>query len=157
MAAPGFVGYNESMRAARGLVIAGFGLLLAVPAAAQPGAVPQAPTPGVQIQTVPAVPAEREARVVAPPLHYETTRPPDADVYPNPQGVKVEHDPAFIEPLAKRYETANGSGRVGFSGWTAPNAPVGSPVSGWRDVSGWFALGFSVTWDGPPAPKARPR
>jgi hypothetical protein len=24
-------------------------------------------------------------------------------------------------------------------------------------VSGWFALGFSITWDGPPAPKARPR
>ena len=144
------------MHAVRGLVFAGLGILLAVPAAAQ-SVVPEAPKPGVHIQTVPTVPPEREARVVAPPLHYETTRPPDADVYTHPEGVKVEHDPAFIEPLSKRYETANGSGRVGFSGWTAPNAPVGSPVSGWRDVSGWFALGFSVTWDGPPAPKARPR
>ena len=97
----------------------------------------------------------RNERVVPPPLHYETTRPPDTDFYP--QGTKVEHDPAFIEPLASRYETANGSGWVGLSGWTAPNPPIGTAVSGWRDVSGWFALGFSVTWDGPPAPKSRPR
>jgi hypothetical protein len=88
-------------------------------------------------------------------LHYETTRPPDTDYYP--QGTKVEHDPAFIEPLASSYENAEGSGRAGLSGWTAPNTPVGSPVGGWRDVSGWFALGFSVTWGGPPAaPKAAP-
>ena len=144
------------MRVSRTLVIAGLGVVLAGPAAAQQGAVPQAPKPGVQIQSKPSTPAEREARVVAPPLHYETTRPPDYEFYPD-GGVKVEHDPAFIEPLASRYETTRGSGRVGFSGWTAPNPPVGSPVSGWRDVSGWFALGFSVTWDGPPAAKARPR
>lgn len=143
------------MRVAGTFVMVGLGLLIATPAAAQ-GVVPQAPKPGVQIQSVPTTPTEREARVVPPPLHYETTKPPDAEFYPG-GGVKVEHDPAFIEPLASRYETANGSGRFGLSGWTAPNPPVGSPVSGWRDVSGWFALGFSVTWDGPPAPKARPR
>jgi hypothetical protein len=119
------------------------GLLIAQPADAQLG-----------IETKRA-PEDRATRVVPPPLHYETTRPPDADYYP--QGTKVEHDPAFIEPLSSKYENANGSGRIGISGWTAPNTPVGSPVGGWRDVSGWFALGFSITWDGPPAPKARPR
>jgi hypothetical protein len=119
------------------------GLLLAQPADAQLG-----------IETK-RDPGERATRVVPPPLHYETTRPPDTDYYP--QGTKVEHDPAFIEPLSSKYENANGSGRIGISGWTAPNTPVGSPVGGWRDVSGWFALGFSITWDGPPAPKARPR
>jgi hypothetical protein len=137
------------------VVMVGLGSLLALPAAAQQGAVPQAPQPGVQIQATPTPAVPREARVVPPPLHYETTRPPDTDYYP--QGTKVEHDPAFIEPLAGRYETANGSGRYGLSGWTAPNPPIGTPASGWRDVSGWFALGFSVTWDGPPAPKSRPR
>src|SRR5207248_1832947 len=122
------------------------------------------PLPGAEIVEklrddagrAPAAPTERVTRVVPPPLHYETTKPPDSDFYPD-GGVKVEHDPAFIEPFAGRYETTNGSGRFGLSGWTAPNPPVGSPVSGWRDVSGWFALGFSVTWDGPPAPRARPR
>lgn len=139
------------------LLIAGLGSLIASSAAAQ-AVVPQAPPPqpGVQIQARPA-PAEREARVVPPPLHYETTRPPDTDFYSN--GTKVEHDPAFIQPLASTYENTQTSGRIGLSGWTAPNQPVGSPVGGWRDVSGWFALGFSVTWGGPPAaPKAaRPR
>jgi hypothetical protein len=114
---------------------------------------------GAQQVEVEAKPSEveREPRVVPPPLHYETTRPPDTDYYP--QGTKVEHDPAFIEPLATSYENAEGSGRIGLSGWTAPNTPVGSPVGGWRDVSGWFAIGFSVTWGGPPAaPRAvRPR
>ena len=137
------VRYNGPMRALRIVVIAVLGLLVALPAAAQQ----------VEVEAKPRV-SEREPRVVAPPLHYETTRPPDTDYYP--QGTKVEHDPAFIQPLASSYQNAEGSGRVGVSGWTAPNTPVGSPVGGWRDVSGWFALGFSVTWGGPPAPKARP-
>jgi hypothetical protein len=144
------------MRAATVMSIAVLGVLVAHPVWAQQGAVPQAPPPGgVRIETAPPAPPERPARVVPPPLHYETTRPPDTDFYP--QGTKVEHDPAFIEPLATRYETPTSSGRVGFSGWTAPNPPIGSPVSGWRDVSGYFALGFSITWDGPPAPESRPR
>jgi hypothetical protein len=125
------------------LVMAGLGLLVALPATAQ------------QVEIEARAPTERPARVVPPPLHYETTRPPDNDFYPH--GTRVEHDPAFIEPLAGSYETSTGSGRFGLSGWTAPNPPVGAPVGGWRDVSGWFAIGFSVTWDGPPARKARPR
>ena len=141
------VRYNGDMRAFLAVLIAGLGLLIALPVAAQQ----------IEVDTTKRQDVEREPRVVAPPLHYETSRPPDSDFYP--QGTKVEHDPAFIEPFASTYENSQGSGRVGLSGWTAPNPPVGSPVGGWRDVSGWFALGFSVTWGGPPAaPKAaRPR
>jgi hypothetical protein len=125
------------------VVVLGLGLLVARTADAQLG---------IQTTRPPEAP---QTRVVPPPLHYETTRPPDTDYYP--QGTRVEHDPAFIEPLSSKYENANGSGRIGLSGWTAPNTPVGAPEGGWRDVTGWFALGFSITWDGPPAPKARPR
>jgi hypothetical protein len=93
--------------------------------------------------------------VIAPPLHYETTRPPDADYYiPN---VMVEHDPAFIEPLASRYETPTGSGRIGFAGWISPLLPVGGAAAAYREDFGVLSFGFSVTWDGPPAPKSRPR
>ena len=144
MVAERLVRYNESMQALLMVLLIGLGLLVAAPAGAQ-----------VEIEATPA-PAERPLRVIPPPLHYETSKPPDHDNYP--QGTKVEHDPAFVEPLAFKYETPDGSGRVGLSGWTAPNQPVGSGVGGgWRDISGWFAFGFSVTWDGPPAPKARPR
>jgi len=103
-------------------------------------------------------PSEREARIVPPPLHYETSRPPDADFYP--RGTRVEHDPAFIEPFAGSYQTSTGSGRYGLSGWTAPNPPIGAEATNWKEVNGWFALGFSVTWDGPTArvaPAQRPR
>lgn len=129
------------MRAFISALIVATALAVALPAAAQ-----QVKFEEKKPDTV------REPRVVPPPLHYETTKPPDHDHYP--RGTQVEHDPAFIEPLASKYETANTTGRVGVSGWTAPNTPVGSPASGWRDVNGWFALGFSVTWGGPPPPKA---
>jgi hypothetical protein len=99
-------------------------------------------------------PAEPEARVVPPPLHYETSRPPDADLYP--RGTWVEHDPAFIEPFAGSYANTTGSGRYGLSGWISPNPPIGPLGTNWREVNGWFALGFSVTWDGPPARGAAP-
>jgi hypothetical protein len=101
-------------------------------------------------------PKPPEARIVPPPLHYEQTRPRDNEFYP--YGTRVEHDPAFVEPFAGSYQTATTSGRFGLSGWTAPNAPVGSEATLWRQTNGWFALGFSVTWDGPPArPAAAPR
>src|SRR5256885_4859992 len=73
---------------------------------------PRAEAKGVKIERG-RKPWEREARIVPPPLHYETSRPPDADVYP--RGTKVEHDPAFIEPFAGSYQTTKGSGRFGLS------------------------------------------
>ena len=131
------------------IAIAGALLLLVV------GQVPGADAQQVKIETT-RKPSEREARIVPPPLHYQQTRTPDADVYP--RGTRVEHDPAFIEPFAGSYQTPTTSGRFGLSGWTAPNAPVGSEATLWRQTNGWFALGFSVTWDGPPArPAAAPR
>jgi hypothetical protein len=114
----------------------------------------------VRIERTPSPPKEEkrpQARIVPPPLHYEQTRPRDADFYP--YGTRVEHDPAFIEPFAGTYQTATSSGRYGLSGWTAPNPPIGSEATLWRQTHGWFALGFSVTWDGPPArpaPAQRP-
>ena len=90
-----------------------------------------------------------EARVIAPPLHYEQTRPRDADYYP--YGSRVEYDPAFVEPFTGTYQTSTTSGRYGLSGWTAPQPPIGSESTNWRQTNGWFALGFSVSWGGPPA------
>jgi len=132
------------MRTRLALLLLGLTVVTAVPAAAQQ----------VEIEAS-RPPAERETKIVRPPLQYETSRPPDADVRPNPRGAAVAHDPAFIEPFATTYETASGSGRYGLSGWTAPNAPVGAQSTNWQEVTGWFALGFSVTWDGPP-PATRP-
>ena len=117
-------------------------LTVATPAAAQ-----------VQIEARPDARAP-EARVVPPPLHYETTRPPDADFYPS--APLVEHDPAFVTPFVGEYATEEGSGRYGLSAWTAPNTPVPPVRSVFREVAGYLAFGFSVTWDGPPAPAKSP-
>ena len=87
--------------------------------------------------------------MIAPPLYYEQTRPRDADHYP--YGSRVEYDPAFIEPFSGTYQTSTTSGRFGLSGWTAPDPPLGSEATNWRQTNGWFALGFSVSWGGPPA------
>ena len=93
-------------------------------------------------------------RDVIPPGLYDETRPSDADHYP--RGGQVQHDPAFFGPLSRRRETPTSTGRIGIAGWASPNTPVGAPSgTGWKEVSGWFALGFSVTWDGPP-PARRP-
>ena len=100
-------------------------------------------------------PGAREPRpeVVAPGLHYEQTRPTDADFYPG--GQRVQHDPAFIEPFSSEYQVGDSTGRIGLSGWTSPNTPVGPIVGGYRDVTGWLSAGFSITWGGPPPAPAR--
>lgn len=127
-------------------IVAVFLLLLsAVPAVAQ------------QVEIEAAPPArEREPRVITPPLRYETTRPTDEGYYTH--DVRVPYDPAFIVPFEAEFATPTQTGRMGLSGWTVPNTPVGSTSaggSGYHEVSGWFALGFSIIWNGPP-PKARP-
>lgn len=70
-------------------------------------------------------------------------RPLDVGAYPGDVGVR--HRPAFVEPFAARYETRAARGRFGLSGWTAP----AGPPNGARDISGWFSLGFSLTWEEP--------
>jgi hypothetical protein len=121
----------------RALVIA-FAVLFATPAWSQDVQIKK-PAPSV---------VPREERDVIPPGLQEETRPSDADRYP--RGGQVQHDPAFIGPMSKRRETPTSSGRYGIAGWVSPTTPVGPPHTGWSEVSGYFALGFSATWDGPP-------
>ena len=102
----------------------------------------------------PAPPPAREERDFIPPGLHDEIRPGDADRYP--RGGQVQHDPAFIGPMSKPRETPTSSGRFGVAGWVSPTTPVGpGSASGWNEVSGYFALGFSATWDGPP-PARRP-
>jgi hypothetical protein len=96
--------------------------------------------------------AKPEREVISPGL-YDETRPSDADHYP--RGGLVQYDPGFLTSTSQPYERAKSTGRIGLGGWVSPNTPVGPMSSGWKEVSGWFALGFSVTWDGPP-PARRP-
>jgi hypothetical protein len=114
-----------------------------------------APAAAQQVEITATPPARAVPEIVPPGLHYEQTRPSDADYYP--RGTRVEHDPAFIEPFSAKIETPKSTGRMGLSGWTAPNTPVGAEVTGHREVTGWFALGFSITWDGPPPARRRAR
>jgi hypothetical protein len=101
----------------------------------------------VQIETRPPA-APPAAEIVPPGLRYEVTRPSDTNFYP--QGPRVEHDPAFIEPFAVDYETPTSTGKVGLSGWTSPATPVGPALTGYPEVTGWLAVGLTITWGGPP-------
>jgi hypothetical protein len=134
----------KSMRAIVIGVLLGLVLACAGPVAAQQ----------VDI-TIPAPAPAREPVVIPPGDHRQATRPSDADYYPQPP--KVRHDPTFIGPLSSRIQTPVSTGRAGAAGWTAPNTPVGAAQTGWRDVSGWFALGFAFEWGGPPPNRRAPR
>ncbi len=90
----------------------------------------------------------REPRVIAPGLLYET-RPSDENYYPG-AGPSVPYDPAFIRPFTQSIETPQSTGRMGLSGWTSPNTPVGPSGSGRREINGWLGFGFPRTWSGPP-------
>lgn len=91
---------------------------------------------------------ERPDAVDRSRVPYDRSRPTDRDYYPD--GPRVSHDPAFIEGMSSEYQRGNSSGRAGVAGWTSPNAPLGPGVMGYREVTGWFGLGFTVTWGGPP-------
>lgn len=116
--------------------------LAAVPALAQ----------GVKIEA-PRPQTERPGAAETTRLPFERTKPSDRDYYPD--GPRVAHDPAFIEGMSADYESGNSSGRVGVAGWTSPNTPLGPEVMGYREVTGWFGLGFTVTWGGPPRASSR--
>lgn len=103
---------------------------------------------------VPAPGRHREPAVIAPGDPQQATRPSD-DYYP-PPGQRVRYDPAFIAPLATETEGPGGTGLAGIAGWTSPNTPVGAEQTGYRELNGWFALGFAIEWGGPPSPTRRP-
>src|SRR2546422_9267273 len=123
--------YDPLMRV---VVVVALALLAAAPAAAQQVEIEKpAPPPGRR---------EREPAVIAPGLSGEG-RPIDADNYP--KGGRVPYEPGFIRGLSSARVTPASTGRNGVAGWTAPNTPVGSTVSGWGEINGWFAIGFAVT------------
>ncbi len=121
-------------------------ILVVAPAAAQQVDIKK-PVPSAPPREI-----EREPRVIEPGLSRES-RPIETDNYP-PHGGRAPHEPGFFRGLSSKTAT----GRVGIAGWTAPNVPVGSSGSGWREINGWFTIGFSATWDAPPpaAPRAAP-
>ena len=96
--------------------------------------------PGIDISTTP-LPPERVPLEASPPK-YRRTHP---SIGSFPGGPSVSHDPVFIGPTVRSETT-----EFGFSAWTAPNTPVGSPQSGGREVTGWAAFGLTFTWGGPP-------
>lgn len=70
--------------------------------------------------------------------------PRETEFYPNPQDIRVRHDPGFVEPLTAR--PASGPiKKVGLSGWTAP--PGRGDGSAQHENSGWFGFGISFTWE----------
>jgi hypothetical protein len=90
--------------------------------------------------------------VAPPPAAREATRPPEADFYREDQ--RVPYEPAFIEPLVG---TTKGGTKIGASGWTSPQTPVGSLASqGYQQTNGWFALGITFIWDTQQPATARP-
>ncbi|MBI3636499.1 MAG: hypothetical protein HY216_09870 [Candidatus Rokubacteria bacterium] len=97
----------------------------------------------------PAPPTQAERTFIAPELQYEITAPDDGDYYP--PGPRVRHDPAFFEGGSAPTET----GRIGLAGWTSPNSH--GHQAGWKEITGWFGLGFAVSWGAPPAPPAKTR
>lgn len=105
----------------------------------------------VRIETRPEAEAGPE-RIMVPGPDPAPDRPVDHNIHPGGPGPMVRHEPAFFAALSRRTE----GGRLGLSGWTAPNTPVGPGGSGYRDDPGWFAMGFTFTWDGPPPAARRP-
>ena len=104
--------------------------------------------------TAPAPPQEHGTKgIVGPQLQYEMTEPDDARYLP--PGPRVHHDPAFIGPLSAPTESPSTTGRVGVAGWTSPTVAMGGLVGGYREITGYFALGLAFEWGGPP-PTKRP-
>jgi hypothetical protein len=98
--------------------------------------------------TAPPPPREQQIEgILNPGLQYEITRPDDSRFLP--PGPRVHYDPAFIEPLSVPTET----GRMGVAAWTAPTAAMGGALSGAREITGYFAIGFAFEWGGPPPMK----
>jgi hypothetical protein len=92
-------------------------------------------------------------RGTLPSLQYRATQPSD-DNYPL-GSVRILYDPAFFSQFSMPTETPISTGRVGVAGWTTPNPPLGGSDGGFREVTGWFGIGLSVTWGGP-APETAP-
>ncbi len=114
-----------------------------------------APVLAQQVEIKAKPPVVPRPEVITPGLRYEMSRPTDGAFYI--LAPRVEHDPAFIEPFVTDLQSPTSTGRAGVSGWTSPNTPVGSSAArAWGEENGWFALGFSFTWGGPPPVRQPP-
>jgi len=114
----------------------------------------QAPHPAAAQQQqieIKAPPPEKRVplpEILPPPGAREITRPRESEFYPD--NIRVRLDPAFVEPLTAVKQTNPKSAiQFGLAGWTAPNTPVPQGGGTFREVSGWFALGFAIVWDVP--------
>ena len=127
----------------------------------------QAPHPAAAQQQIEIKAPPPEKRVPTPEIHpppgaREITRPRESDFYPD--NIRVRLDPAFVEPFTAVRQTGPKSAvQLGVAGWTAPNTPVSQGGGRFREVPGWFALGFAIVWEVPvghgagAAPAASPR
>ncbi|MBI3827268.1 MAG: hypothetical protein HY294_14845 [Candidatus Rokubacteria bacterium] len=106
----------------------------------------------VEIEAQPQAP-ERRPEIIVPGGPDQAIHVPESE-RGNPTAPAVPHEPAFFGPLSVPIQTATGTGRMGFAGWTSPN-PTSGPAQIWRNHPGWFSLGFAIEWGGPP-PAARP-
>lgn len=111
---------------------------LALPAGAQQ----------IELKAKPPEARPPKLEVLPPPGALEITRPRESDFYP--QNIRVRIDPAFIEPATAVRQTGPRSAvQLGLAGWISPNTPVPQGGGTFREVPGWFALGFAVVWDVP--------
>jgi hypothetical protein len=108
-------------------------LAFAAPAVAQTPIEIKTDSPGDPLELVTPAPGARDV-----------SRPREAEFYPNPQDIRVRHDPGFVEPLTTRPKSGPIK-KVGLSGWTAP--PGRGDGSAQQETSGWFGFGISFTWE----------
>jgi hypothetical protein len=96
---------------------------------------------------------QKQFEIITPgPAAREVSRVPDADFYRDDQ--RVPYAPAFIEPFVG---TTKGGGKIGLTGSTMPQTPVGSLGSQiYQQNNGWFGFGITFIWDSvPPTTPAR--
>jgi len=99
---------------------------------------------GVPVEAQPGIGVES----TSPPEQLEQRPPPQTRSNArdaNAEGLRSGSTPVFLGPTVRSETT-----ELGFSGWIAPNPPVGGLRSAGSDPSGWASLGFTFTWGGPP-------
>lgn len=95
--------------------------------------------PGVGVDTTAPPPDQLEVR--PPPPDRARPKAPGG----NADAPHTTSTPVFLGPTIRSETT-----EFGFSGWIAPNPPVGGARAAGTDVNGWGSIGLTFTWGGPP-------